>query len=134
MEVKTCRRCNKMFQYITGKPVCPKCKKEEEVIFQQVKEYLRENVGASAEEVSEATEATISMIQGFLREGRLEVTVDSPLAMTCEQCGTKIRTGRMCDKCKANLANGLSGVAKGMVKVPEVKQEPKERMRSLGHR
>lgn len=73
MQVKTCKRCNKLFQYVTGRQVCPKCRKREEELFGQVKDYLRENKGASMEEVSEATGASLGLIQSFLREGRLEV-------------------------------------------------------------
>ncbi|MGL5677589.1 MAG: flagellar protein [Cellulosilyticaceae bacterium] len=131
MEVKTCRRCNKMFQYIGGKPICPRCKKKEEELFQVVKAYLRENVGATMEEVSEATGATLGMIQGFLREGRLEVTPDSPIALTCEQCGAKIRTGRFCDKCKNHLSNSLQDAANSMKPTVTKEAKEKERMRFL---
>lgn len=131
MEIKACKRCGRMFQYITGKPICPRCKKDEEEIFQKVKEYLRENVGATTQEVCEATGATVGMIQGFLREGRLEVTAHSPLALNCEQCGIKIRTGRMCDQCKAKLGNAFEGAVKSMKTLKPAEHKEKERMRFL---
>jgi hypothetical protein len=92
--------------------VCPKCKQKEEEMFQVVKEYLRKNPGAAMSIVSEETEVPVSLIESFLRQGRLEVTADSPIALTCEGCGTKIFTGRFCTKCHSGLVNELSGAAK----------------------
>lgn len=136
MQVKTCKRCNKLFQYVTGRVVCPKCRKREEELFGEVKDYLRDHKGASMEEVSEATGASLGLIQTFLREGRLEVTADSPIAIECEQCGTKIRTGRFCDKCRNTLAHGLGNAAKSMQAEGRMKEEAqkdkeKARMRFL---
>ena len=45
MEVKVCRGCKKMFQYIAGAELCPRCKQIEEEHFQKVKEYLRGGEG-----------------------------------------------------------------------------------------
>lgn len=132
MEVKACRRCGKIFQYITGAPICPKCKKVEEDLFQDVKAYLRENKGASMQEVTEATGASVSMIERYLREGRLEVTTESLISLSCEQCGAKIRTGRLCDKCRSNLSSDLSAAAKSIQDSHQVRREKdKEKMRFL---
>lgn len=132
LEVKTCKKCGKIFQYITGAPICPKCKKAEEELFQVVKEYLRANKGATVEEVCQETGASIKMIERYLKEGRLEVTPDSPIALNCEQCGAKIRTGRLCDKCRARINNGLSEAAQSIRKSKEESEkEVKPRMRFL---
>ena len=136
MEVKTCRRCGGIFQYLGGKLVCPKCKKKEEEMFQVVKGYLKENVGATLDQVSEDTGVSRGMIEGFLREGRLEVTADSPISLACEICGAPIRTGRLCFKCNNDMSSGFKAVAKEMKPDP-VKTEPKhegERMRYLDHK
>lgn len=114
MEVKSCKKCGKIFQYITGAPICPKCKKDEEELFQVVKAYLRENRGATMEEVCQATGASIKMIERYLKDGRLEVMPDSPIALSCEQCGTKIRTGRLCDRCRAKFNAELGAAAKSL--------------------
>ena len=132
MELRTCKKCGKIFQYITGAPICSRCKKAEEELFQVIKEYLRANKGASMEEVCEVTGASVKMIERYLREGRLEVTSDSPIALNCEQCGTKIRTGRLCDRCRARLNNGLSKAAQSIRDSNPVRRErTKERMRFL---
>lgn len=131
MEVKTCKKCGKLFQYITGAPICPRCKKKEEELFQEVKAYLRANKGSTMEEVSEATGASLTMIQRFLREGRLEVTADSPIALSCEQCNAKIYTGRFCDKCKRDMEQGFAAAAKTMTPHQASVEKEKERMRFL---
>lgn len=116
MEVKSCKRCGKIFQYITGIQLCPRCKKDEEELFQVVKAYLRENRGATMEEVCQETGASVKMIERYLRDGRLEVMPDSPMALSCEQCGTKIRTGRLCEKCRAKLNSDLGAAAQSLRK------------------
>lgn len=132
MEVKACRKCGKIFQYISGPPICPRCKKKEEELFQEVKAYLRENKGATMQEVTEATGASAGMIERYLREGRLEVTTDSLISISCEQCGTQIRTGRLCDRCRTNLSSGLSAAAKSIQDSHPVRREKdKEKMRFL---
>ena len=115
MEVKVCKMCKKMFQYITGPEICPRCKQQEEEWFQQVKEYLRENPGATLVQVNKETGVSASLIEKFLRQGRLEVSADSPIALTCERCGKKIITGRYCKECSHNISNELHQVKKDLL-------------------
>lgn len=114
MEVKSCKRCGKIFQYITGAQICSRCKKDEEELFQVVKAYLRENRGATMEQVCEETGASVKMLERYLREGRLEVMPGSPITLNCEQCGAKIHTGRLCDKCRAKLNSDLGAAAQSL--------------------
>ena len=133
MEVRTCRRCKKIFQYITGPQICPRCKQKEEEMFQVVKEYLRQNPGATMNIVSQETEVSVAIIEGFLRQGRLEVTSDSPIALSCESCGVRILTGRLCQKCNASLVGGLSSAAKEIETEKRALEEKRkgEKMRFL---
>lgn len=132
MELRMCKKCNKPFQYITGAPICSRCKKEEEELFQVIKDYLRANKGASMEQVCEVTGASVKMIERYLREGRLEVTADSAITLHCEQCGAKIRTGRLCDRCRARLNSDLSEAAQSIHASNAVRiEKTKERMRFL---
>jgi flagellar operon protein (TIGR03826 family) len=134
MEVKSCKRCGKLFQYVTGKTVCPDCKKREEELFQIVKDYLREHPGAIIKEVSEETGASIPMIEGFLKAGRLQVSEDSPMSILCEKCGTKIKTGRFCNSCTHEIASQIQGEARDMKQEQVSKlnvNKEKERMRFL---
>lgn len=132
MEVKVCTRCKKMFQYITGPNVCPKCRQIEEEQFQKVKEYLRENPGAAMNVVSEETSVPVKLIQSFLKQGRLEVVPGSPMMIHCEKCGLPIVTGKYCNKCKAELVGELSAVASEITKAKDANAEQhNEKMRFL---
>ena len=56
MNVRNCRKCGKLFNYISGMPICPACKDKLEEKFQTVKKYIRENRLADIKEVAEACE------------------------------------------------------------------------------
>ena len=63
MEVRSCRGCNRLFQYIGGVPLCPSCRDELEKKFAEVKEYIYQNPGASMSQVAEANEVSIKQIK-----------------------------------------------------------------------
>ena len=110
MNIKNCRSCGKIFNYVSGPYTCQACRDLMEQKFQEVKEYIRENRGAAIQQVAEACDVDVAQIRQWLREDRLEVTEDSPIQMSCEGCGAPIRSGRFCDKCKAGAANGFQNV------------------------
>lgn len=134
MDVRTCKRCKKIFQHVAGPSICPRCKEKEEEMFQTVKTYLRENPGATISVISEETQVPVQLIDSFLRQGRLEVTPDSAIALSCEGCGTRIYTGRFCSKCHSGLIGDLAGAAKEITASRQPQQETKkqgEKMRFL---
>ncbi len=120
MDVRACKSCGKLFNYLSGPPICLECKDDLEKKFLAVKEYIRNNKVVSIKEISEANEVSVKQLQQWIREERLEFTKDSPIQINCETCGKKIRTGRLCDECKKNLALGLSGT-------PRMAEDPKEK-------
>jgi len=114
-DVRNCRKCGKIFNYIGGAPICPQCKEKEEDDFKKVKEYLYQNPGASITQVSTELEISIELIKRFLRDGRLEITSDDGnLILECENCGKSIRSGRFCPDCERNLASGFRSAATQM--------------------
>lgn len=121
MDVRNCRRCKKIFNYITGAPICPACREELEAQFQVVKKYVRDHRGVSIQEVAEACEVDPSQIRQWVREERLEFAEGSMSGMACESCGVMISSGRFCDKCKAALASGFAG-PKTAAPAPESKK------------
>ena len=132
MEVRACRTCKRLFNYITGPVRCPACADALEKKFQQVKQYIWDNKTASLQEISDANDVSIGQLRQWVREERLSFTQDSPVGLECESCGATIKTGRYCDNCKGRLSNTL------MSALPkETKQERKplsdgrNRMRSL---
>ncbi|HOQ16714.1 MAG TPA: winged helix-turn-helix transcriptional regulator [Defluviitaleaceae bacterium] len=107
MEVINCKKCNRLFQYIGGRMICPVCHEEEEQEFKLLKEYLYEHPKATMVEVSQATGVSVTAIRHYLREGRLIITNDSPIGIECEKCGIEIKTGRFCERCAYELEMGM---------------------------
>ncbi len=122
MEVKTCKKCGSLFNYLSGPPFCQACKDEIEKQFRQVKEYIRENSGANIQEICEANDVTQKQLRQWIREERLEFAENSPVQMNCESCGKSIRTGRYCDACKNNMAANLTSAFKKPVQHTESKK------------
>lgn len=119
MDVRNCRNCGRMFNYLGGPSICPVCKKETEDKFNQVKEYIRNNPGATINQISEENEVSVQQINQWVREERLEFAKDSPIGLNCEKCGASIRTGRFCEKCKNNMATAMTDAFAKPVLEPE---------------
>jgi len=107
MNVRNCKKCGRLFNYVSGMPFCPSCREGMEKKFQEVKDYIRENKDAGITEVSEACNVEVRQIKQWVREERLEFSADSPVGIDCELCGTMIRSGRFCEKCKTSMINEL---------------------------
>ena len=110
MNVRNCRKCGRIFNYVCGPVICPKCKEDMEKKFQEVKTYIRENPGAGLQEVAEECDVDPKQIRKWIQEERLELAEDSPVKIPCESCGALIRSGRFCEKCKAQVTRDLQGV------------------------
>ena len=108
MEVKNCRKCRSLFNYIAGPQICPQCREKLEAKFQDVKKYVYENKGASINQIAADCEVDVPQIQQWIREERLVFAEDSPISINCESCGAMIKTGRFCANCKNAMANGLN--------------------------
>lgn len=107
MNVRNCKKCGRIFNYVLGPVICPRCKEGMEAKFQEVKSYIREHQGADIKEVSEECEVETNQIRQWIREERLQFSDDSPIRIPCESCGAMIKSGRFCDKCKGELTNEL---------------------------
>lgn len=130
MNVKNCRGCRRLFNYISGPYLCPACREKMEEKFQAVKEYIRENPGIGVQQVAEACDVETTQINQWLREDRLELTEGSPLMLGCESCGQLIRSGKYCDACKYNMANGFKRVMNGQ----KSEETPMKRKQGDGNR
>lgn len=117
-----------------GPIVCPQCREALEEKFKEVKTYIEQNPHSGIRDVAEACEVEVAQIQQWLREERLEFTSDSMVQLVCETCGAQIRTGRFCDKCKNEMANGFQrAIRPQKAPEPQVKKDPRDsaRMRFL---
>lgn len=132
MDVRNCKGCGRLFNYMGGAPICSACQKKLEEKFQEVKVYLEENPNSSVTQVSEAMDVSVKQIKQWIREERLALSTAGADGIMCEQCGAPICSGRFCDKCKAAMVNNLSGVLT-KPKEPEVKKQERDgnRMRFL---
>ena len=120
MDVRNCRKCGKLFNYIAGMGICPDCQKRSEEDFQKVKEYIRNNPSVTVAATAEACEVEVAQIRQWLREERLTFASVEGSELTCENCGKPIISGRFCDQCKNSIAKGLnSAIAKPEAPKPE---------------
>lgn len=136
MNVRNCRKCGRIFNYVMGPIICPRCRDEQEEKFHEVKEYVQEHHGADISEVSRECDVDPSQIRQWIREERLQFADDSPIRIACEGCGTMIRSGRYCDKCKMEMTNGFKhAMGKDKPREPEKKPAPnkseRDKMRYL---
>ena len=133
MEVKNCKSCGRLFNYIGGGPkICQSCQKELEEKFQEVKAFLKKNPKAPLAIVTEETGVTEKQIKQWIREERLTISDDSPIGIECEGCGTMIKSGKYCPQCASKVQKNLmDGLDKPKPVERKKPQKEKERMRFL---
>jgi hypothetical protein len=124
MEVRACKNCRRLFNYIYGPELCPDCITmvkwdsgaqqgesnkpglkplvlEEEKKLEQVKDYIMANPNATITKISEVNDVSASKLFEWIREERLEFSDNSEYAwFECAKCGTKIKSGVYCNRCK----------------------------------
>ena len=132
MEVLNCKTCGRLFNVMGREKICPACQKLLEDKFQEVRQYLEEHPNASVEQTSLDNDVSVKQIKQWVREERLVLSSPSDAGITCEKCGVPICSGRVCDKCKASMANDLMHVYE-KPKPQQIKKQGKEkdRMRFL---
>ena len=123
MNIRNCKVCGRIFNYVSGPVLCQACRESLEGKFQEVKEYIRSHPGVGISAVSKACDVDPAQIRQWLRDERLEVTEDSPIFLTCEICGASIRSGRYCDKCKFDMTKGFKKIIESNKPKP-LKKEP----------
>ncbi len=135
MNVRNCKSCGRLFNYIAGPPICPECKDQIEKKFQKAKEFVRNTAHATVSMVAEEVEVSEQQVKQWIREERLVFSDATVAGVTCEVCGEPITTGRFCAKCKNQVMNDLNGAIK-KPDAPVVKKKEREnpRMRFLDNR
>ena len=124
MNARNCRKCGRLYNYVSGPPICMQCREALEEKFQEVKKYIRENPHCTIPEVAEACDVTQNQIHQWLREERLELAEGSGITLFCENCQAPILSGRFCEKCKSTMADQFSD----SIKKPEApKPAPKKK-------
>ena len=124
MEVRACKNCRRLFNYVYGPELCPDCihlvKKdpvmqrgesrqfglkslilEEEKKLEKVKDYIIANPKATITKISEVNDVSPAKLFEWIRGERLEFSDDSEYAwFECAKCGTKIKSGVYCNRCR----------------------------------
>ena len=121
MEARNCIKCKQVFNYINT-PYCPKCVKEEEVVFDSVREYIKENPNCTLMETVDATGVSVKKITKYIKDGRLEISkgMQGENIFQCELCGIPIIKGKYCDSCLVKIGQDMSVVFKN----PRIKTGP----------
>ena len=92
--------------------------------FKKVKEYLKEHGPTPSITIAEETDVPISVIDKFLRQGRVEIPESEEKFVPCERCGRDIRYGRFCPECAAMIGKELK-VSLTYGEIGEVPKQPK---------
>ncbi len=135
MNARNCRKCGKLFNYVSGPPICMACRDALEEKFHEVKAYIRDHANCTIPEVSEVCDVSQNQIQQWLKDERLQLAEGSGITLHCEKCGTAIYSGRFCEKCKSSMANQFSdSIRQPEEPKPAPKKDTREnpKMRFLG--
>lgn len=108
MDIKQCRQCGKLFQYI-GNPVCAECLEEIDKMFIKVRDHIYKHPDDTMQQVSEKTEVPVKQILNFLKQDRLSLSTADGVLM-CELCKKPITRGRFCDGCRETLAQEADSI------------------------
>ncbi len=107
MELKKCRDCGTLFQYNSGPMYCTRCKQNHETLIKDIKDYLYDYPNTDIKMLSEDLNISAKLIESFIRSGRIELSLDSPIKIVCDVCGTRISSGRLCEDCQDQTTNSF---------------------------
>ena len=63
MDVRNCKGCGKLFNYMSGAQLCPECRAALEKKFSSVKDYIGEHPQASISQVAEDMDVSVKQIK-----------------------------------------------------------------------
>lgn len=106
MTLKNCGKCGRMFAADDHQKFCSNCVENDDELFKIVREYVYDNPSATVQDTAEATEVSEEKILKFLRQGKLQLRGDG-VGLDCERCGKSIPSGRFCDNCAHEMAQGF---------------------------
>ncbi len=100
--MRNCTGCNAVFVH-PHNTLCPQCVKERNAEFNKVKVYLQRHPKSKLQEIVNETGVSLDRVREFVAEGRLKI-IPIDLEINCQICGSLITTGRICQKCQAQLS------------------------------
>lgn len=105
--------CKELRNVSVGIYRCERCGRDNYDDFQTIRNYLEKTGAASALVIERDTGVPRRIIEYFFRDEYLEIPKNSPVRISCERCGAPIRTGTLCDECKAGLKKSSKNDLKG---------------------
>lgn len=82
MDVRNCKGCGKLFNYMSGAQLCPECRAKLEKKFSSVKDYIGEHPQASISQVAEDMDVSVKQIKQWVKEERL-ILSEASLDVCC---------------------------------------------------
>ena len=126
----TCRDCGAVMVQLT-RDICAKCIQKEEEFFNEIREYLRDNPGATVYQVAEALKQDLSKVEEIASSGRLERCGVS-LLHECQTCGKVIESGIICKDCKQDIKHQVGDLKKKVTAKPEPEPETSDDKKKKG--
>jgi protein-arginine kinase activator protein McsA len=118
MELRNCRKCQKLFISISGRLICQECYEVEEEKYDRILKYLGTHPDASIKEICEATQNSEESVVELVKKGK--ITLNVSVVYRCEICGKKITSGKACPECRKKMEEELDKV------IEKVKKEQGE--------
>ena len=104
MEVMLCKGCGRLFNSGYGEEYCPECQSLPDTDFRRVRDYLWDHPNTQAEEGAKACNVPLKTVMHYVKQQRLDISKDSKMLLTCENCGKQILSGTYCKDCQAKLS------------------------------
>lgn len=135
MEVRNCKNCGRLFNYIGGSyfNLCPECIDELEKVFQEVKKHVEENPGTTINEITEIFNISSRQVEKWIRDERLVFADDSPIGIPCEKCGITIKSGKYCSNCLNEMGTQMRNLYRAVTE-PTKKLSSGNKMRFLDNK
>ena len=104
-----CKKCSGIVRYRGGGVyVCEDCGNEVLDDYGKVRQFLEKRGPSNILEISAGTGLDRSVVNKFLKEGRLEVSPYSTVELVCSRCGMPIRYGEYCSKCRPEVEERIA--------------------------
>lgn len=121
-----CSVCNSPLFYIgAGKYECRKCNDVFLDDYGRVREFIEANGPTPAVIISKVTGVKVDIINGMLKEGKLEIPEGSNYYLKCEKCGSSLKYGRICPSCARDMTKDMQTIHHKYVgETPKSKRTP----------
>lgn len=130
MQIKYCKKCNRLFNDCTGRNFCQNCSDELQDILKEIKTYIKENNTVTIAEVSKKFSVPTKQIIEWINQEEIELTKDSCIKIYCRNCNEQILSGQLCNKCKNKVLKEINS-AYTVSTESSIKNKDKNRMRFL---